>query len=65
MAKDFITFMPQPVPMEIDNCRSVVVARKLRKGESEDVNTSKAYLKNECLYPDDWYSKIWLKNACR
>ena len=42
---------------EIDNCRSVVVARKLRKGESEDVNTSKAYLKNDVLYPDDWYSK--------
>lgn len=42
---------------EIDNCRSVVVARKIRKGESEDVNTQDAYLRDNVLYPSIWYSK--------
>lgn len=42
---------------EVDNCRSVVVARKLRKNESKKVNTSEAYLRKNVLYPDNWYSK--------
>lgn len=42
---------------EVDNCRSVVVARKLRKGETEDVDTSDAYIRNNVLYPSNWYSK--------
>lgn len=40
---------------EFDNCRTVVVARRLRKGESDTVDTGKAFLRKEVLYPDDWY----------
>jgi sortase B len=40
---------------EFDNCRTVVVARRLRKGEDENVETSQAYLRNNVLYPDEWY----------
>lgn len=42
---------------EIDNCRSVVVARKIREGESENVDTSNANIRNDVLYPDSWYSR--------
>lgn len=40
---------------EFDNCRTVVVARRLRKGESEAVETERAYIRNNVLYPNDWY----------
>lgn len=40
---------------EFDNCRTVVVARRLRKGESEKVETNKAYVRKDVLYPDEWY----------
>lgn len=40
---------------EIQNCRSVIVARKLRAGETENVNTDKARLRDNVLYPDSWY----------
>lgn len=42
---------------EIDNCRSVVVARKVRNNESSDVNTQTAAARDNVLYPSEWYSK--------
>jgi sortase B len=42
---------------EVNNYRTVVVARKIRKGESKDVNTSLAEMRENVLYPDNWYEK--------
>lgn len=42
---------------EIDNCRSVVVARKVRENESANINIEEAYLRTDVLYPSEWYSK--------
>lgn len=42
---------------EVDNYRTVVVARKIRKNESTEVNTALASLRDEVLYPKSWYSK--------
>lgn len=41
---------------EVDNYRTVVVARRIRKGESADVEVDKAFVKNNVLYPNNWYS---------
>lgn len=41
-----------------DDARFAVVARKLRPGESETVNTSAAVKNTNALYPDIWYSKF-------
>lgn len=40
---------------ELEGFRTVVVARKLRPGESEEVDTSKAKLRSDALYPQGWY----------
>lgn len=40
---------------EYDNFRTVVVARKVRKGESVKVDTKKAVYRPSPLYPDCWY----------
>lgn len=40
---------------EYDNFRTVVVARKVRKGESVKVDTQKAVYRSSPLYPDCWY----------
>lgn len=43
---------------EVNNYRTVVVARKLRKGESSKVDTTKAYMRNDqVLYPESYYHK--------
>ncbi len=42
---------------EFDNCRTVVVARRLRKGESSKVDTTKAFLKKDTFYPNAWYKQ--------
>ncbi len=42
---------------EVNNYRTVVVARKVRKGESKEVNTSLAEMRENVLYPDNWYEK--------
>ena len=43
---------------EVSNYRTVVVARKLRKGESKKVDTNKAYMrKDDVLYPNSYYNK--------
>lgn len=42
---------------EVYNYRTVVVARKVRKDETEEVNTSKAELREDVLYPDSWYDR--------
>lgn len=41
---------------EMNDMRLLVVARKVREGESTQVDTSKAYQKTEVLYPDAWYN---------
>jgi sortase B len=41
---------------EYDDFRTVVVARKVRDGESTAVNTKKASYNSAPLYPDCWYS---------
>ena len=41
---------------ELPDMRLLVIARKVRKGESEDVNTNLAYQKDEVVYPDAWYA---------
>lgn len=41
---------------EMNDMRLLVVARKVRDGESTEVDTSKAYQKTEILYPDAWYN---------
>lgn len=40
---------------EFKDARYVVVARKVRKGESAEVDTSKAQMNPTPLYPDVWY----------
>lgn len=40
---------------EYDNFRTVVVARKVRKGESVKVDTQNAVYRSSPLYPDCWY----------
>lgn len=40
---------------EINDYRAIVVARKLRKGESEDVDVDKAYIRSDVLFPDSYY----------
>lgn len=42
---------------ELDNYRTVIVARKVRKKESPEVDTSSVYLQKNVLYPDKWYSE--------
>lgn len=42
---------------EFDGFRTVVVARRVRSGESETVDTAKAQLNTKVLYPDCWYRK--------
>ena len=42
---------------EMNDMRFVVVARKLRDGESADIDTSRAYVREAVLYPDGWYLK--------
>jgi sortase B len=42
---------------EINNYRTVVVARRVRKGESTKVDTSQAYIRNDVLFPDSYYSQ--------
>ena len=41
---------------EMENFRTVIVARKVRKGESEKVATGQATYAKSPLYPDGWYS---------
>ena len=40
---------------EFKDARFVVVARKVRKGESASVDTSAAVMNPNPLYPDVWY----------
>lgn len=40
---------------EMNDMRFLVAARKLRSGESAEVDTDDAYVKDEVLYPDAWY----------
>lgn len=40
---------------EMENFRTVVVARKVRDGESPKVKTNDATYSNNPLYPDGWY----------
>lgn len=42
---------------EFDDFRQVVVARKVRSGESAAVDTSAAVTNPKTLYPDCWYTK--------
>lgn len=42
---------------EFNDFREVVVARKVRDGESETVDVSKASYNNKVVYPDCWYKK--------
>lgn len=42
---------------DVPDARFVVVARKVRPGESEKVDTSKATLNPDPLYPVAWYTK--------
>lgn len=42
---------------EIDDYRAVVIARKVRPGESSDVDIARAYEKSFVLYPDKWYTQ--------
>jgi SrtB family sortase len=42
---------------EIDDARFVVVARKVRPGESATVDTNAAILNPKTLYPQAWYDK--------
>lgn len=42
---------------EVNNYRSIVVARRLRKGESPEVDVEKAYERSNVLYPDKWYKQ--------
>lgn len=41
---------------ELPDMRLLVIARKLRDGESAEVNTNLAYPKAEVVYPDAWYA---------
>lgn len=42
---------------EFPGFRTVVVARKVRKGESAEVNTEKASYNSKVVYPECWYKK--------
>lgn len=42
---------------EVSDYRTVVVARRVRKGESADVDTSSAVMREDVLYPSNWYYK--------
>ena len=42
---------------EVHNYRTVVVARKVRKGESKTVDTASAKLRENVLYPNSWYQR--------
>jgi hypothetical protein len=42
---------------EISNYRTVIVARRVRKGESSEVDTSSAVIRSDVLYPSNWYDK--------
>ena len=42
---------------EMDDFRTVVVARKIRDGESEDIDLQKAKLSENPLMPEGWYKK--------
>lgn len=42
---------------EIGDYRTVVVARRVRKGESAKVDTSSAVMRSDVLYPSNWYYK--------
>lgn len=42
---------------EVKNYRTVLVARKLRHGESKKVDSYAAYKNKNVLYPNSWYSK--------
>lgn len=41
---------------ELDDFRTVIVARKVRQGEETTVNTEQARWNPSVLYPDGWYS---------
>ena len=47
---------------DIDNGRLVVVARMLREGESEEIDTTKIKLNPNPYYPQAWYDKKGIKN---
>lgn len=40
---------------EINDYRTIVVARKIRKGESTDVDVDKTYIRGDVLFPDSYY----------
>ena len=42
---------------ELDDFRTVVVAREVRPGEDETVETAKATVNHKAVYPDGWYQK--------
>jgi sortase B len=42
---------------EFDGFRTVVVARRVRSGESNTVDTAKAQPNDKTLYPNGWYQK--------
>ncbi|HHT96503.1 MAG TPA: class B sortase [Clostridiales bacterium] len=42
---------------EVDNYRTVIVARKVRENESSDVDVNAATIKNNPLYPNSWYKR--------
>jgi sortase B len=43
---------------EFDGFRTVICARRVRMGESTDVDTANAEINSEVLYPDCWYKKF-------
>lgn len=43
---------------EFDDFREVVVARKVRRGESSEVDKTKMSYNNKVVYPDCWYKKF-------
>jgi sortase B len=43
---------------EFDGFRTVICARRTRMGESTGVDTTKAEINTEVLYPDCWYKKF-------
>lgn len=47
---------------DIDNGRLVVVARMLREGESEEIDTTKVKLNPQPYYPQAWHDKKGTKN---
>ena len=47
---------------DFDDARLVVVARMVREGESETVDTSKAHMNDSPRYPQAWYDKKGLTN---